>query len=425
MRCGTCTVWRRSSPHDAPWSSGSAIPLRIAILIASFGTTGIEMTMQRLALALRRTGADVDLVVMNGKDRSHQPPMDPGVRIIDLRSPRLWSSLPALVRYIRRERPTVVIAAATLANGFAGWAKRLTGSTTPVIATEHGLKLFGLVAAGSWRRALLRTVLVQGYKAADAIVAVSKGVAEELRKLPHLAPQRIHVIYNPVWSTDLVERSREPPGHPWLAEGSTIPVILSVGRLDRLKGFDNLLRAFAIVHQKRDVRLIILGEGEERSALESLASELGVGDAVDMPGFIDRPERFMSRAAVFALSPRSEALGVVFIEALACGTPVVSTDCPTGPREILGDSTYGTLVPVDDPSALAAAILSKLTDAGDPQKLRARAREFSEDTAVARYLDLVDRIYAEGRYRMDARGGSERQLDPPAAHRSSLSRHGD
>ncbi len=169
-------------------------------------------------------------------------------------------------------------------------------------------------------------------------------------------------------------------------------MIVSVGRLDRLKGFDNLLRAFAIVRQKQVTRLIILGEGEERSALQLLASELKVSDTVDMPGFVDHPERFMSRAAVFALSSRSEGLGVVLIEALACGIPVVSTDCPTGPREILGDSAYGILVPVDDPSALAAAILAKLSDAGDRQSLRERAMEFSEEAAVQKYLALIDNI---------------------------------
>jgi glycosyltransferase involved in cell wall biosynthesis len=366
--------------------------VKIAILITTFGTTGIEVTMQRLAHGLRRAGADIDVVVMSGGQRSTEPPMNADIRIVDLKAPRLWSSLPALVQYMRREQPTVLIAAGTLANGFAGLAKLLSRSTTPVILTEHGLTVLGLVAGGSLRRKVLRAVLARGYGAADAVVGVSQGVADELRKLPYLSPRRIHFIYNPVWSRHLVDGSLQDPHHPWLSEGSTIPVIVSVGRLDRLKGFDNLLRAFAIVRQKQVTRLIILGEGEERSALQLLASELKVSDTVDMPGFVDHPERFMSRAAVFALSSRSEGLGVVLIEALACGIPVVSTDCPTGPREILGDSAYGILVPVDDPSALAAAILAKLSDAGDRQSLRERAMEFSEEAAVQKYLALIDNI---------------------------------
>lgn len=375
--------------------------MKIAILITAFGTTGIEVTMQRLANGLRRAGASIDLVVMSGQTRDHQPPIDADIRVIDLRASRLWLSLPAIVKYIRRERPTAVIAAGPLANGFAGLAKRLSGGTTPVILTEHSLNLFGFADGASVGRKLLRAFLTRGYREADAVVGVSRGVADELRKLPYLDPQRIHVIYNPVWSQDLVDRSRQDPNHRWLSEESTIPVILSVGRMDTFKGFDNLIRAFALVRQTREARLIILGEGDQRSSLEQLACDLGVRDAVDMPGFVERPERFMSRAAVFALSARMEALGVVFIEALACGTPIVSTDCPTGPREVLGDSTYGLLVPVDEPAALAAALLAKLTDAGDRQVLRNRAMEFSEDAAVRKYLALINGVCA-GHRREDA-----------------------
>lgn len=377
--------------------------MKIAILITAFGTTGIEVTMQRLANALRRSGASIDLVVMSGQTRDHEPPIDSDIRVIDLQASRLWLSLPAIVTYIRRERPAAVIAAGPLANGFAGLAKRLSGGTTPVILTEHSLNLFGFADGASVGRKLLRALLTRGYRQADAIVGVSRGVADELRKLSYLEPRRIHVIYNPVWSKDLVDRSRDDPNHRWLTNDSTVPVVISVGRLDRPKGFDNLLRAFALVRQSRDARLIILGEGDQRSSLEQLATDLGIRDSVDMPGFVEHPERFMSRAALFALSARMEALGVVFIEALACGIPVVSTDCPTGPREVLGDSVYGLLVPVDDPEALAAAMVSKLDDAGDRQPLRERAMEFSEDAASSRYLALVEHICHEYRQRRHAR----------------------
>jgi len=347
---------------------------------------------------MRRIGVDVDLVVMHGKAAASQPPLDPETRIVDLQSPRLWSCLPALVKYIRRERPAAIIAAAWLGNGLAGLAKRLSGRPIPVILTEHALLLFRFAEEGAVRHKVLKALLTRGYRAADAFVAVSHGVADELRKLPFVAPSRIHVIYNPVWSPELVSRSQQPAEHPWLSDGSTIPVLISAGRLDRLKGFDTLLRALVQVRQKRDARLIILGEGEERTALESLVSKLDLEDCVDMPGFVANPERFMSRAAVFVLSSRTEALPTVLIESLACGTPIVSTDCRTGPREILEESKYGTLVPVDDAGALAAAILEKLTDPGDRNALRSRAKDFSEEAAARQYLELIDRIYTESRY---------------------------
>jgi glycosyltransferase involved in cell wall biosynthesis len=197
------------------------------------------------------------------------------------------------------------------------------------------------------------------YPRADAVVAVSKGVAQDLLNLmPQLKP-KLTVIYNPVIDAAFYAKADAPVEHPWFQPHQP-PVVLAAGRLVALKGYDTLLRAFARVRQQMPARLVILGEGSERPNLERLAAELGVAADVDMPGFDPNPFRYMKRAGVFVLSSRYEGLPNVLIQALACGCPVVSTDCPSGPSEILDGGRYGVLVPVDDVEAMARAIVRAL-----------------------------------------------------------------
>lgn len=348
--------------------------------------------MVRLANGLQRTGVSVDLVVMDGSKAGFRHLLDQGVRIVDLQSPRMWQSLPAIMSYLRRERSEAIIAAAPLANGLAGLAGWLGGRRLPVILTEHGVRLFGFASDGSLRKRLLERILRFGYRRATALVGVSAGVAAELtRQFDDLA-DRICVIYNPVWSTEFEAASLMDPEHPWLSGESDIPVVIAAGRFSDEKGFDTLLEAMALACEKRDVRLILLGEGGNRPALERQVRRLELVDAVDMPGFTPDPQRFMRAASLLVLSSRREALPTVIIEALACGTPVVSTNCPTGPGEILEGGKYGTLVPVDDPGALAEGILAALSASPDREALKARARSFSIEAAAGKYLELLDGI---------------------------------
>jgi glycosyltransferase involved in cell wall biosynthesis len=199
--------------------------------------------------------------------------------------------------------------------------------------------------------------------------------------------ERIHVLPNPVVNPDLFRLAREIPHLPSLLNARE-PLILGVGRLVRQKDFPTLLRAFTIVRQQRPVRLIILGEGPERPILESLIKDLGVQHCVSLPGFVENPYAYMSRATVFVLSSRWEGLPSVLIQALACGTTVIATDCESGPREILGDGRYGALVPIADVSAMATAIVQVLDTPRSPPPSEAWER-FTEDASVAAYLRLL------------------------------------
>ena len=200
--------------------------------------------------------------------------------------------------------------------------------------------------------------------------------------------ENIRVIYNPVVTPELLEKAKEPLDHPWFARGEP-PVILGVGRLHLQKDFPTLIRAFALVRQHKPTRLMLLGEGPDRYKLEALIDELGLTNEIALPGFISNPYAFISKASVFVLSSLYEGLPTVLIEAIAVGTVIVSTDCPSGPAEILDSGKYGCLVPVGDIKALSEAILNTLDQPTDSEALRQRAQQFSYETAVNKYLELL------------------------------------
>jgi glycosyltransferase involved in cell wall biosynthesis len=236
--------------------------------------------------------------------------------------------------------------------------------------------------------ALLRRL----YPRADAIVAVSDGVAEDMCRVLGLARSAVTRIYNPVVNASLLAKASEKPAHPWFSVDRRLPVVLACGSLTQKKGFDYLIRAVAHLQRDMPARLVILGEGEQRAKLRELAEELHVQDKVAMPGFQDNPYGSMARADVFVLSSLWEGLGNVVIEAMACGAPVVSTDCPSGPAEIITHNVDGILVPPADSNALSAAILSLLRDERLGQRLaragRARAADFRVSKIVDHYQDL-------------------------------------
>jgi glycosyltransferase involved in cell wall biosynthesis len=222
---------------------------------------------------------------------------------------------------------------------------------------------------------------------ADAIVTVSQGVADDLVQIG-LPSESIRVIHNPVVTPELFQKAQEPLEHPWFASGQP-PVILGVGRLDKQKDFQTLIQAFAQVRQQHAARLMILGEGNERSHLEVLVKELHLTEDVSLPGFVANPYAYMSRSAVFVLSSLFEGLPTVLIEAIAVGTPVVSTNCKSGPAEILADGQYGKLVSVGNIQDIAKAIIETLEMVPDSESLRQRAADFSLEKALSQYQQVL------------------------------------
>ena len=219
-------------------------------------------------------------------------------------------------------------------------------------------------------------------------IGVSHGIAADLAAAAGVPHDRITTIYNPVVTSGLYAKATEPPAHPWLADGS-LPVIVAAGRLEDQKDFGTLIKAFARVAARRACRLIILGEGRRRPQLEALVRDLGLAHRVSLPGWVDNPFALFARASLFVLSSVHEGLPTVLIEALACGCPCVSTDCPAGPAEILQDGLFGPLVPVGDEVAMAEAMDRVLEQPPDRDRLRQRGADFSTRKAGDAYEQLI------------------------------------
>lgn len=366
--------------------------MRIALLVPTLEIGGVERVFVNLANGLHESGAEVDLVV-GWSGGAIAAAIEKGICVFDLRSKRMMSSIPRLASYLKKREPEAVIAGMTHSTAAAVSARALSRTDPIVIATEH-TTMSKVVANGKgvkyrlmprWGRLTLDS--------ADVIVAVSAGVADDLSAQTGIARERIQVIYNPVIASDLFSAAALDPGHPWLQPGEP-PVILSVGRLEKQKDFPTLVRAFSLVARQRSSRLMILGEGPERGGIQRVITDLGLTNLVALPGSVINPYPFMSRAAAFALSSQWEGFGVVLVEALALGLPVVSTNCPHGPAEILRGGCYGTLVPVGDHETMARALLFALDNPvrGDASS---HLGQFGVHNAAMHYLSAIDSVHAE------------------------------
>lgn len=395
----------------------AALPIRsLALIVRTLEGGGMQRIVLLLAEAFAKTGIQVE--VLTGHDAGTISKLPPGASIRCLPRSNVFSSdlallkarprdafrllplltplkpdmfrrLPALIEYLRTAKPDAILAAGTQSNLAAIIARAAAGVPARLVVSEHNtLSIVAHRGHGVFRRAYPGLVR-RFYPEADAIAAVSRGVAQDLAQTTRLPEELITLIYNPVDAEAIARAGEMPVEHPWLTDRSR-PLVLGVGRLHRQKDFPTLIRAFAIARKQRDLQLAILGEGSERKMLETLCHQLGVQDDVLMPGFVDNPFAWMSRASLFVLSSAWEGFALVLAEALASGCPVISTDCPSGPREILQDGTYGSLVPIGNPEAMASAILTTLAAPPDAARLRARAAEFSVDATVADYRRLLE-----------------------------------
>jgi glycosyltransferase involved in cell wall biosynthesis len=308
--------------------------------------------------------------------------------LLALKPPKTIRYLHSLASYLRREQPDALLSAKTPSNLVAIWAKRLAKVGTRIVVSERTNLSMSTQQSPKWRWRFAVPLIRKVYPQADLVAAISNGVADDLSSRTGLSREGITTIYNPVLTNYIKAQSILPVFHPWF-DTEKIPVILGVGRLVPQKDFPTLLKAFAHIHRKHPARLLILGEGRERAKLKALASELGIAEEVSLPGFEPNPYAFMARASVFVLSSAWEGLSNVLIEALACGCPVVSTNCPSGPQEVLDNGAFGPLVPVGDDRTLAEAILHTLKHPPNPEGLRSRAAEFDIREISRQYLNVL------------------------------------
>lgn len=373
---------------------------RLTFFLPDLRGGGAERTVLGLAGALA-SDADVEVVLAGPDAGEFETERPPGVRLTCLGSARVLTSVPRLARHLRRRRPDAVLSGLNHANIVAVAARAMAGVETRLVVVEHNTLSAATQHATSRRDRLMPKLIGWAYPRADAVVAVSAGVADDLAASAGLERSSIEVIPNPVDLADLRRRAARPAGHPWFHDGLG-PVALAAGRLVPAKGFDVLLEAVHRARSELPLRLVVLGEGDERAKLENLIARLGLEGAVDLAGFVSDPYPYFAATDLFVLSSRFEGLPTVLLEALALAGRVVATDCPSGPREILDEvGQLDRLVPVDDPAALAEAMVAALD----------RPPELLSDA-----LGAYDPSRVRERYTAVLFDESERQTERPEAH---------
>lgn len=365
-------------------------PRHIAIFLPSLNGGGAERVMVTLANAFSARGYEVDLVLALAEG-PYLASVSEGVRVVDLKAARVLKALWPLVRYLRRERPAALLVAMTHANVVAILAHLLARVSTRLVVSERTtISVEANRAQGLIERTVYGMVPTL-YRRADRIICVSRGCATDLLRFSDLQESLIEYIYNPFDLELIRQRALESVNHHWF-DADQPPVLLAIGRLNQAKDYPTLIRAYAKLHAEGyQFRLMILGEGELRKTLEVLITDLGLShDEVQLPGFVTNPFSYLARCGVLVLSSYYEGLPGVLIEAMACGAPVVSTDCPNGPREILEGGLWGVLVPIGDVDALAKAIASVLSQPRHQlPNVTTRAGDFESDKAVDAYLNVL------------------------------------
>ncbi|WP_406701374.1 glycosyltransferase [Sphingomonas canadensis] len=347
---------------------------------------GAERAMIGVAGCLARSGISVEIALVR-KTGPFLDDIDPAIRIVDLGAGKLRKALFPLNRYVRAAKPRLIVspivgtdALVLLGKALFRWDSKVHISVQNSPSASAGVSQDAI--ARHWPT-LIRTL----YRFAASINGISEGVAQDVERIMKRPAGSVPVINNPVDIASVQEKAASEPEYAWLRDKKA-PVLLAVGRLVRQKDVPTLLKAFALLRKERDARLIILGEGPDRPALEALAATLGISDDLLMPGFSSNPFSAMAASDVFVLSSRWEGFANVVAEALACGTKVVSTDCPSGPAEILENGRHGTLVPIGDEAALARAMGEAIDSKIDPAQLRERAADFSLDRIAESYRQL-------------------------------------
>jgi glycosyltransferase involved in cell wall biosynthesis len=361
--------------------------LRIAFLQVGPGVGPITNNNFRFSRELSKFGHAIDLVGTCVAPSTYENAPD-SIRIISLQSKTNLTTVWALSRYLRQERPDFLLPSGPVMHVVSALAKIVARSHVKVFTRTHIETSLYLKERGFLNRQILRCLMWSLRNVADGHVAASRGAADDLAQVVGVPKEKIHVLYNPPIDDDIISLSHCAVDHPWIVK-RTAPVLVSVARLVEQKGLDVLVSAMQIVNRERVVRLIVLGEGNLRDKLEKQALDLGVDKIIDFHGHVGNPFAFMRNADLFVLSANYEGFANVVAEALACGCPVVSTDAPSGPKEILSGGKFGALVPVRQPEALAKAILAALDNCHDKTKLSERGMQFHVENVTTHLLSIL------------------------------------
>lgn len=366
---------------------------KIMFVIPIVGGGGAERVLLYLMEELKSEKWDKILITFD-EIEYYKKEIPNDVKIIILKKKRsidFFKLIFSLAQIIKQEKPDIVNSHLTYANILSLLSAMVSGYRGPIILNEHNFMSINLRQEKYFF--IKKTLIKKLYPRAAAVISVSKGARDDLIKNFRVRPEKCLTIYNPVDIERIEKMTSEPIDHPWFTEN--IPLIISCGRLTKQKNYPLLLKAVKLTSQERDVRLVVMGDGELKSELESLALKMGLANRVEFLGFRSNPFKYLARAHVFVLSSSWEGFGNVIIEAMTCGVPVISTRCPAGPDEIIMDGKNGILVDVDNAEALSKGILRLLADVELRKKLiiegKARAKDFQVEKIISQYEEVFDK----------------------------------
>lgn len=359
---------------------------QISLYVPSLRGGGAERVIVRLANEFAERGYSVDLVLVKKKGK-YLDDVSNQVSIVDLDTRRFLAAVPALVRYLRSARPDVLLSTIDSANVAAITAVEISRLDTKVVVRISNMLSSKEKELDHPKHKLVHWAAKRAYPAADHIIGVSDGVTKDVISHMGIDSRKVTTIYNPVLDKSLISSKNEPVEHPWFNDSK--PVILGVGELSEQKDFGTLIQAVARIEREPLPRLVILGEGSKREALTRLAKREGILDRVELLGFVENPFSYMAKSDVFVLSSKWEGCPNVLIEAIACGGPVVSTDCPSGPREILDGGAIGSLVPTGNDVEMAEEITDVLCSNSDSSQYESYAEHYKVENISEKYLEVL------------------------------------
>lgn len=364
---------------------------RIAIYKPSLTGRGSSRTVLQIVRGFIDQNINLDLILAKatGELESEIPEE---VRVfdfdVDMRYPITLTALPKMVEYLRSESPPVMLSNTGGANVVPLIANRLIDEDTYIIAKGGVESRKERIKKGDWRGLFMTNLVRWTYPWADEVVIAEREAAKKFLQTAPDINNKLHIVHPPVITEEILSRSRESVNHPWF-NSNDVSVILAVQRLEEPKDTATIIRAFSRLHKRRDIRLVILGEGNKREDLESLITKLEIGDSVYMPGFVVNPYKYMRESDLFVLSSKKETFGKSLIEAMACGCPVVATSAPPGGvANILENGKWGELVPINSPDEMAVAMDNSVSN--PVEGIEDRANSYSLNTTLNKIIKIIE-----------------------------------
>ncbi len=360
--------------------------MKVTFFTARYSHSGVPLAQIRLAKLFQKKGYEIDFIFGYVPDDMNMPILK-NMNVINFNKPRVYKLFRKIFKYLVKNKPDVIISAEDHLNAVVLLCARVSGSKAKISVSSRVTPFDTYSNKIFTKRWFLKYFMQFVESRANALVCVSKDMVKQYKTI--FKNSRHQCIYNVVYDNSSQSRMSENVDESWLVN-KEIPVIISAGRLAPEKGLLDLILAIKELSKSREVRLLMLGEGPMRKEIEALIKKENLNEVIKLIGFQENPLKFYSKSDVFILSSYVEGLPNVLIEAMMCGCTPVSTNCPTGPEEVLQKEKFGYLVPVHDPIEMAKGIGRALDEPIPVEILAEGVKNFTEDAVFKKYQEALN-----------------------------------